>query len=136
MRIPSNFLGIHRACVFRERMGCAFLQFVKNRVADTSRIAAQGGIPKAKHFDSARVQISSALGVMILLLGMTVTGAIQLNGQGGFPAVEIEIVNALSVLAAKLIAIETPASQPAPHQLLCPSLFFAEQAGALGVSHG
>ena len=61
--------------------------------------------------------------------------AVQFHIQFRFLAKEIELVNADGMLAAKLVAAETPVAQPAPHELFRPGFILAKLAGAGDFGH-
>lgn len=112
-------------------MRCALLQFLKDRVADALRVAAQAGISEAQCFDAARFQELLPLRVVPALVRKTVLTAVQFDVQLGLLTEEIEAVIAQRMLAAKLVAAETSVAQPAPHELFRPSFNLSELAGAL-----
>ena len=72
---------------------------------------------------------------MFLLVGMSMTGTVQFNGETCFFTIEIEKVKAFVVLAAEFVVGETTVTQPAPHKLFRPSFLFTECAGAFNVGH-
>ena len=111
------------------------LQFIENRVANALRIAPQMRIPKPQRLDAARLQKLFPLHIVFALIGKTVLAAVQFHIQIRFLAKEIEIVNADGMLAAKLVAGKTTATQPSPHELFRPCFLFAKLADAFDVGH-
>src|SRR5438034_1343016 len=112
-----------------------FVYGAANPIPDALRVAPQTGVPETQHLDTARNQKRLTLGVVVPLRWMTVVAPIQFNRQPRFLAKEIEVVDALGILAAKLVIAKTAVAQPAPHQFLGPGFVLAQLAGALDVSH-
>lgn len=92
--IQLTFLfRFHRPRIFRQRMWCACLQFVKDCVTDALGIAAQMRIPEPQRLDTERLQKLFAFQIMFALVGKTVLAAVQLNIQFRLITKEIQIVN-------------------------------------------
>ena len=116
-------------------MWCAGLQLIENRITDALGVAPQMRIPESQCFDAARLQKLFPFQVMFPLIRKPVLAAVQFHIQIRLLATEIEIVNADGMLAAKLVAGKTTATQPSPHELFRPRFFFAKLAGAFDVGH-
>jgi hypothetical protein len=140
--VPLTFLFVLNtrrrlcSCVIRQRMLRTFLERVEKHITNKLFLPPQLRIPKAKLLDAHRSQELGAFGVVGLLVGMPVLPTIKFNGETGFHAIEIEVVNPARVIAPKLVGAETTVSQPTPHEFFCPSLFLPQCAGAGCVGHG
>ena len=55
--------------------------------------------------------------------------SVQFNGEAGFHAIEIEVVNPARVIAPKLVGAEAPVTQPTPHELFRPCLLLPQYTG-------
>ena len=113
----------------------SFLQFAKDRVTNTLRIASEMGIPETQFFDALSGEKHCPFGIMLLLLRMTVTRAIDFDGKPGFFAKEIQLVRAHRMLSAKLTTGETPVSQPTPQELFSPCFSLAKLSRSRAVGH-
>ena len=136
--VNLTFLFSHnpRPRVIRQRMRCAFLQRVENYIPHELFLASQLPVPETKFLDPHRSEELCSLRIVSLLSGMPVMSAIEFNGETGFHAVEVEVVDPARVVAAELVTVEPAVAQPTPHELFGPSWFLAQSAGASGVGHG
>ena len=125
----------HWTRIFRQGMRRAGLQLIENRVADALRVAAQMRIPEPQCFNATGLQKFFPLRVVFALVGKTMLVAVQFHIQFRFLAKEIQIVNADGMLAAKLVAVEPPVAQPAPHEFFRPGFILAKLAGAGDFGH-
>jgi hypothetical protein len=132
----SNVRRRHRPRVIRQRMRSAFLKRIENRVTNKLLLASQLPVPETKLLDAHRSQELSSLGIVNLLVGMPVMSAIEFDGEAGFHAIEVEVVNPARVVATKFVTAETAVSQPTPHEFFGPSLLLAQGAGAGWIGHG
>ncbi len=126
----------HWPRVIRQRMRCAQLQFVKDGVAYRLLVSPQVGVPKAKLLDPQRSEKFCPHRVMGLLGRKPVLTAVQLNGQAGLQAKEIEEVNSARMPAPEFVSAKPPVAQPAPHKFFGPGWFFAQRASAINIGHG
>ena len=92
-------------------------------------------IPKPQDLVSLFSQVFLTFGIVIQLAGMAVPGTVELDGKARFFAKEIEKVNSLRMLASEFVTAESAVAQPAPHELLRPSLILAKLAGAGDFGH-
>jgi hypothetical protein len=127
----SNSLLTHRPGVFGQGMRRAGLQFTKNSVPNTLPFPLQLEIPKAQFLDTLSFQKPRSLGVMGSLGRVTVTGAVQFDGEMGLHAEKIECVFPDRMPAAEFVAVKTTVAQPAPHELLGPSRLGSGSGGFL-----
>ena len=133
---PSHIWRCHWPRVIRQRMRRAFLQRVENHVTNKLLLAPQLRIPEPKLLNTHRGEELCALRIMRLLGRMPVVSTIEFNGEAGFHAVEIEVVNPARMVASKLVTAESPGSQPTPHEFFRPRLFLPQRAGTGCVGHG
>ena len=136
--VPLTFLLSHnsRPRISRQRMRRTRLQRVENHIANELLLPSQLPVPETNLFDAHRSKKLGSLRVMGLLLGKSMLPAIQLNGEACFQAIEVEVVNSARMVSAKFVGIESPVTQPTPHQLLSPSRRLPQGASAFGVEHG
>lgn len=93
-------------------------------------------IPIAQFFDAFRRQINRANLVTLLLLRQAVLEAIQFHREPGCRTVEIEEVDSLRVLAAKLESGKTSPAEGAPEFLFLIRLVVAKSPRNGGGVHG
>ena len=136
LTIPSRMCRLPGPCIVRQRMRRALLHLPKDRVSNGLLVSAQARVPKAELLDAHGCQVSGPLRVMSSLLGMPVSTAIEFDGEAGFTAVEIQVVDADRMSATKLVGAEPPLTQPAPHEFLGPRRFLAQGASSVDVGHG
>jgi len=86
-------------------------------------------IPEAQHLDSLGFKILVSFFVVLLSGGETVSSAIQLDGELGLGAVEIEDVLADGMLAAKFKILEAPVPEEFPQLSFGGGGLFAEALG-------
>lgn len=131
----SRIGRLHRPRVSRQWMWSAFLKRVEDHIADMLLLSLQLPIPKTKFFDAHRDQELCSLRIVSLLGRLPVMAAIKFDGETGFHAVEIEVVNPTRMIASKLVSAETTILQPTPHEFFSPCLLLAQRAGAICVGH-
>jgi len=126
----------HRFRVVWQRMWSTFLQRVENHVTDELLLTPQLAVPKAKLLDAHRGEKFGSFSIMSFLSRMPMMSTVQFDGETGFHAVEIEVVNPTRVIATEFVGAESSVAQPTPHEFFSPSLFLAQSAGPSGVGHG
>jgi hypothetical protein len=136
---PSiNFLPPHnlRPRVIRQRMRSAFLQRVENHIPHKLLLSPQLPIPETNFFNAHRSEKFRSLCIVSLLGWMPMMPAIEFYGEARLYAIDVEVVNPTRMITTKLVPAESPVAQPTPHELFCPSLLLAQDAGAGCVGHG
>ena len=135
LTLPGRIRRRHGPRVIRQGMRRARLQLAKDGVPNHLFLPAQPRVPEPKLLDAHRGKESRSFGVMGLLVRMSVMAAVELDRETGCAAVEIEEVGADGMPTAELVGAESPVTQPAPHEFLCPRRLLAQGAGAVDVSH-
>jgi hypothetical protein len=132
----SNIRRSYRPCVTRQRMRRTFLERVENHITDELLLSLQLPIPETNLFDAHRGEKFGSFSIMSLLSWMPMVSTVKFNGEAGFHAEEIKVVNPARVIASELVTAESPVAQPTPHEFFRPSLLLPQCAGAVRIGHG
>src|ERR1051326_6862003 len=89
----------HWPTIVGQRMRRAFLKSIPNRVAYRPPFPAQARIPKAHHFNAARLEPGVTFGVFRQRLWKTMLKAVQFDIQFRFDAEKVEYMRPVRVLA-------------------------------------
>ena len=117
------------------RMRQPSMQFPEDRFLDLRLAPTQLAVPEPQRLETHAGEIGVFGHIPGLLLGESVLAAIQFNDQRGFFADEIHDEVALGDLAAKLVVLETPVAEPAPHEPFGPRLALAQLPGKWAQIH-
>ena len=136
--VPLTLLLPHDPCprISRQRVRRTLLQSVENHVANELLLAPQLPVPKTKLLDSHRSEKLGSFHIVSLLSRMPVVPTVEFDGETCFHTIKVEVVNPAWMISTELVSTETPAAQPTPHELFCPSLLLSQGASAGSVGHG